>query len=96
MKKNGKKLGSDLAKVAAHAIQAHEYDELPMLTEEMLARGVFKRDGKAVGRPLKIDKKISIHLRVDPDVCEAFRKTGRGWQSRMNAVLRQAMEEHRL
>ena len=32
-------LGSDLAKVAAHVIQPEEYDELPELTADMLARG---------------------------------------------------------
>ena len=32
-------LDSDLAKVAAHVIQPEEYDELPELTDGMLARG---------------------------------------------------------
>ena len=31
-------LGSDLAKVDAHVIQPHEYDELPELDEAMLVR----------------------------------------------------------
>ena len=29
----------NLAKVAAHVIQPEEYDELPELTDDMLARG---------------------------------------------------------
>jgi uncharacterized protein (DUF4415 family) len=33
-------------------------------------------------------KKHSIHLRVDPDVLEYFRSTGRGYLTRMNGVLR--------
>jgi hypothetical protein len=32
-------LGSDLAKVPTHVIQPEEYDELPELTDDMLARG---------------------------------------------------------
>ena len=32
--------------------------------------------------------KTSVHLRVDSDVLEWFRKQGRGHLSRMNAVLR--------
>lgn len=32
-------LGSDLAKVTTHVIQPEEYDELPELTDDMLARG---------------------------------------------------------
>ena len=32
-------LGSDLAKVAAHVIQPEEHEELPELTDDMLASG---------------------------------------------------------
>ena len=88
MKKSGKKFGSDFAKVDAHRIRATEYEEIPELTEEMLARGVHKRDGKRMGRPPKADKKVSVHLRLDPDICAAYRAMGKGWQSHMNAVLR--------
>lgn len=89
MKKSGKKFGSDFTKVDAHIIQPHEYDELPMLTDEMAGRAVFKRNGKPVGRPPKENRKLSVHLRLDPDVLEAFRATGTGWQSRINEVLRE-------
>lgn len=88
MKEKKKSLGSDLKKVDAHIIQPHEYDELPMLTEEMLARGAWYRHGKPVGRPTKANKKVSVHLRLDPDIMQAFKATGAGWQSRMNDVLR--------
>lgn len=91
MKKNGKKFGSDFAKVDAHRIRATEYEDIPELTDEMLARGEYKRAGKRVGRPLKEDKKISVHLRLDPDICAAYRSMGKGWQSHMNAVLRDHM-----
>jgi len=36
-------LGSDLAKVAKHVIQPEEYEELPELTDEMLARGTVNK-----------------------------------------------------
>ena len=32
-------LGSELRRVDAHVIRRHEYDELPELTDDMLARG---------------------------------------------------------
>lgn len=38
--------------------------------------------------------KISIHLRVDTDVFEWFRRQGKGHLTRMNAVLRSNMEAH--
>jgi uncharacterized protein (DUF4415 family) len=33
-------------------------------------------------------------MRFDADVLDYFRKQGRGWQGRMNAVLRSFMERH--
>jgi uncharacterized protein (DUF4415 family) len=36
--------------------------------------------------------KKSVHLRVDADVLEWFRAQGRGYLTRMNAVLRSYME----
>ena len=39
--------------------------------------------------------KKSVHLRVDADVLAWFRAQGRGYLTRMNAVLRSYMEAHR-
>lgn len=39
--------------------------------------------------------KSSITVRLDSDVLTWFRKQGRGYQTRMNAVLRTYMEAHR-
>lgn len=39
--------------------------------------------------------KKSVHLRVDTDVLDWFRKQGKGHLSRMNAVLRSYMAAHR-
>ncbi len=41
------------------------------------------------GRPPVSARKVSTTLRLDPDVIEAFRAQGRGWQSRINAALRE-------
>jgi uncharacterized protein (DUF4415 family) len=35
-------------------------------------------------------------VRYDADIIEAFRATGDGWQSRMNAALKQWLQEHPL
>jgi uncharacterized protein (DUF4415 family) len=43
------------------------------------------------GRPPKPDKKINQTLRLDPDVLEAFRQEGSGWQARINEILRENM-----
>ena len=72
-------LGSDLAKVAAHAIQPDEYQDLPELTEEMLSRGKVNRGG----RPRTENPKRLISIRLPEDVIQKWRSTGPGWQTRM-------------
>jgi uncharacterized protein (DUF4415 family) len=42
------------------------------------------------GRPKLEHPKEAIKLRLDADVLEAYRKTGDGWQTRINADLRKA------
>jgi uncharacterized protein (DUF4415 family) len=68
-----------LARVDAHVIQPEEYEELPELTDEMLARGVWKR----AGRPISQNPKKLITIRLPADVIEKWRATGPGWQTRM-------------
>lgn len=43
------------------------------------------------GRPAKPNRKVNQTLRLDPDVLEAYRGEGPGWQALMNDVLRQHM-----
>lgn len=63
-------------------------DDAPDLSQperaEKLAKVPVKR-----GRPRKEARKISTTIRLDADVMEAFRAGGEGWQSRINAVLRE-------
>jgi uncharacterized protein (DUF4415 family) len=47
------------------------------------------------GRPQKPLKKINQTLRLDADVVEAFRQEGKGWQTRINEILRQHMPQRR-
>ena len=42
------------------------------------------------GRPRLENPKKQITLRLDADIVEHFRKTGRGWQTRINEALREA------
>ena len=72
-------LGSDLKKVAAHVIKPEEYEELPELTDDMLARGEVNRGG----RPRSENPKRLISIRLPADVIEKWRASGPGWQTRM-------------
>ena len=47
------------------------------------------------GRPRKAAPKINQTLRLDVDVVDAYRRQGRGWQTRINAVLRAHMNDRR-
>ena len=72
-------LGSDLRKVDAHVVRRHEYDELPELTGDMLARGTIRK----CGRPRLANPRKLISIRLPEDVIERWRSTGPGWQTRM-------------
>ena len=56
--------------------------EHPEADPAHIVRGIVRRGLKP--QPAK----ESISLRVDPEVLAWFRAQGRGWQTRMNAVLR--------
>lgn len=72
-------LKSDLARVDAHKIKAKEYEELPELTDQMLARARVNKGGRPISRnPRKL-----ISLRLPIDVIERWKATGPGWQTRM-------------
>lgn len=43
------------------------------------------------GRPATDKAKVKVMLRIDPDVVEAYRKAGPGWQTRMPAQGRRAV-----
>ena len=42
--------------------------------------------------PGKKPAKVSVTLRLDPDVIEGFKAGGEGWQTRINDALRKALE----
>jgi uncharacterized protein (DUF4415 family) len=43
------------------------------------------------GRPAVAVKRPTLNMRVDAEVLEAFKATGQGWQTRINAALRDAV-----
>ena len=49
-----------------------------------------------IGRPPAEVTKERITIRLSHDVVTQFRATGAGWQTRMDAALRQFIEEHPL
>ena len=45
------------------------------------------------GRPPLATKRPMLSMRVDADVLEHLRASGKGWQTKVNALLRQAVEQ---
>ena len=56
----------------------------PQIAGEML---------KSRGRPKATQTKTHFNIRLDNDVVEAFKATGRGWQTRINRALREWLKE---
>jgi len=52
-------------------------------------------DFREKAKPASPRNKESVHLRLDPDVLEWFRRQGPGYQTRINAVLRSYFEAHK-
>lgn len=64
------------------AFVSHSYAEL----KENLAK-------KRMGRPLSDNTKVQVAIRFDQDILAAFKATGRGWQTRINDLLRKHLDE---
>jgi uncharacterized protein (DUF4415 family) len=71
-------------------------DDAPELTAEFFADAeLFEGDRfirRGRGRPKSGTVKEQISVRLDPDVLAKLREAGPGWQSRINALLRQALQ----
>jgi len=80
----------------------HRYaDDAPLTAKELrtarpmreaapdLLAAITKARGR--GRPVGRSKE-SVHLSLDVDLVNAMRRTGRGWQTRANALLRKGMK----
>lgn len=52
---------------------------------------------RGVGRPvgsIKADRKVATTIRLSPEVSSAFRATGHGWQTRIDAALKDWLRTH--
>jgi len=63
--------------------------DIPEWTPAMFARAVARRGLKP------LPGKRQVTLRIDADVLEWFRAQGRGYQTRINALLRAYVDAHR-
>jgi uncharacterized protein (DUF4415 family) len=64
-------------------------DALPLTDEQMRAMVPMRL---LRGRPKLANKKQLVSIRYSPEVIDYFRASGAGWQSRMDAVLKDYIE----
>lgn len=96
MQENNGHSKTDWARVDAHVIQPHEYEEIPELTDEWFEAANIYVGGKLVqrGRPRKATPKKATSLRLDAAVIDAFRARGKGWQTQINTILAAWLSAH--
>ncbi|KAA3658160.1 MAG: hypothetical protein DWQ04_26005 [Chloroflexi bacterium] len=72
------------------AMQDQDIDlsDTPEITPEMFAQAVVQRGLKTRA------SKQQVTIRLDSDVLEWFRSQGRGYQTKINALLRAYMDAH--
>lgn len=61
-----------------------------------LSDAEFKRLRPVRGRPPAATRKQPVTIRLSPDVLARFKAAGRGWQTRMDAALRDWLKTHRV
>lgn len=71
---------------------AMEDPDNPFKTDENGKHAVIVKRGRVLGSGTKVQKTV----RFDIAVFEAFKATGKGWQTRMNEALKTYLKEHPL
>jgi uncharacterized protein (DUF4415 family) len=78
---------TDFARLDKMQDQDIDFSDAPEITPAMFAKAIVRRG-------LKPRTKRQLTLRLDSDVLDWFKKQGRGYQTRINVLLRAYMEEH--
>jgi len=66
-----------------------DFSDIPRTTPEFWATGIVRKGLKPVIR------KNQLTLRIDQDVIEFFKEEGRGYQTKINQLLRAYMDAHK-
>jgi uncharacterized protein (DUF4415 family) len=84
-----KKSQTEWTRLEALADDDIDLSDSPEIAPELFAKAVVRRGLKPVTR------KSQLTLRLDNDVLTWFKGQGRGYQTRINALLRAYMDAHR-
>ena len=105
LRKANQREGGDMKTRKPDHIAQEDWDavDIPELTEEDFARmrpasevvpEIVAEYRRSRGRPPSEKKKVLLSVRYSQEVVDYFRSTGEGWQTRMDAVLKEWIEQH--
>jgi uncharacterized protein (DUF4415 family) len=85
-----------LSKVDAHTISPGEYGEIPELDDSFFEQADYHQGGQLIrrGRPKSEHPKVATSIRLSEDVLARFKASGPGWQSRIDAALKDWLAAH--
>jgi len=86
-KSTSTKSKTDFARLDKLKDEEIDYSDAPAITPEMFAKSIVRRG-------LKPRTKTQLTLRVDSDVLDWYKQQGRGYQTKINMLLRAYMQEH--
>ncbi|MEI6730178.1 MAG: BrnA antitoxin family protein [Pseudomonadota bacterium] len=92
-------LATDIAKLQKSGADLTDWNRLDALSESELEDSIDKDndinelDWKSItiGMP---SRKREVHIRLDADLLDWLKQNGRGYQTRINAILRAYMQAH--
>ncbi len=78
---------TDLRRLAKMKDEDIDLSDIPEIPPEKFAKAIVRKGLKP------LPKKSQVTLRIDADVLQWFKETGKGYQTRINSLLRTYMEE---
>ncbi|MDQ3221463.1 MAG: BrnA antitoxin family protein [Acidobacteriota bacterium] len=84
------KYGTDIERLRNMRDEDIDFSDIPKTTPEFWANAIIRKGLKPAPR------KQQLTLRVDNDVVEFFKEQGRGYQTKINQLLRAYMDAHQI
>lgn len=82
-----------IATCEAHAVPDNEIDfsDIPELTDEQVAQ---MKPSHLVNKNMWKPQKKVLSIRIDADLLESLKASGKGWQTRLNDWIRNGVSSH--
>jgi len=85
------------ARPAREVLSPGQYADLTDKSRVVISLVTDEEDrARRIGRPKLETPKLHINMRVDAPIANHLRASGKGWQTRVNALLREAVEQGRI